>query len=101
MVGVTWTPDVLIIVTESILSFHKLFFEELKKPENFHPMGVATAFLKYSDYLKMYTNYIHGYSKAIDAFHHLMGYKKFSQFVQERSKEADCKYVGCALDTNW
>jgi len=63
----------LVLASDTITSFHALFLKELEKSENFSVDGFALTFLKFSDYLKLYTPYINGYNRAMASYDALVG----------------------------
>lgn len=80
---------------DGIVGFHQILLEELDSsvakatPTN-QVDAVAQIFLKFCDFMKMYTSYINNYEKSLHALTLLGENKKWSKFLQEtRSKSKD------------
>ena len=70
---------------EIIACFHEKFLVELKSsPEP------GDVFLRFADFLKMYTQYTRSYDKTIEAFHSLRSNSRFKTFLESRRKDGAC-----------
>lgn len=62
---------------ESLANFHKVFCEDLMSPD----CSIATHFLKYADYLKMYCNYATGYNDLLKDHTRISNHSKLQKFL--------------------
>ena len=69
---------------ETIANFHEVFLQELEKSRN----NIASVFLKFGAFLKMYTKYINEYNQSVQTLNDLVASnKKVADFLeQKRSK---------------
>ncbi len=70
---------------EDLYNFHKLFFSTLK--EQITAAGIANTFLKYADFLKMYTLFVNNYDRCCDAVDRLRKNDKFQSFLAHARKD--------------
>mmetsp|Transcript_8901 Transcript_8901/g.13292 ORF Transcript_8901/g.13292 Transcript_8901/m.13292 type:complete len:532 (-) Transcript_8901:181-1776(-) len=68
---------------KSIHAFHMLFVPKLKETKD-----IGAAFVKYADYLKIYTEYINHYAEVINTLSELRKQKKFTNFIRGARKSA-------------
>jgi hypothetical protein len=79
--------DRIFLNVDSILSFHRIFLAELEKEENFCVLGLSIAFLRFADFLKLYTLYINGYPQSSAALTQLQdSNRKFAAFLAKASE---------------
>ncbi len=74
---------------KSIYAFHEVFLPYLSKTED-----VGACFLKFADFLKIYTEYINNYSKIIETLSSLRKNRKFSNFLKAARKKATMEITG-------
>uniref|UniRef100_A0A7S3ZCI0 DH domain-containing protein n=1 Tax=Lotharella globosa TaxID=91324 RepID=A0A7S3ZCI0_9EUKA len=74
---------------KGIYSFHQLFFPFMQKTED-----VGDCFVKYADYLKIYTEYINHYADVIQTLSELRKNKKFTNFLKTARKSASSEITG-------
>lgn len=65
---------------ETLASFHQTFLHDLEMTDN-----IPKIFIKYAVYFKLYTHYLNGYDKCLQALDDLRSHKKFSVFMGEVS----------------
>eukprot|EP00467_Chlorarachnion_reptans_P002223 CAMPEP_0114523078 /NCGR_PEP_ID=MMETSP0109-20121206/21094_1 /TAXON_ID=29199 /ORGANISM="Chlorarachnion reptans, Strain CCCM449" /LENGTH=550 /DNA_ID=CAMNT_0001704359 /DNA_START=177 /DNA_END=1829 /DNA_ORIENTATION=- len=66
-----------------IYNFHMLFCPYMKESED-----IGSCFIKYADYLKIYTEFINHYGNIIETLSELRKNKKFTNFLKIARKEA-------------
>jgi hypothetical protein len=74
---------------EILASFHSRFLMEMEQTRD-SEAGIGTAFEKYADFLKMYTQYLNGYEESLRVINSLQGNKKFKTFLESRRKDTEC-----------
>mmetsp|Transcript_18872 Transcript_18872/g.26282 ORF Transcript_18872/g.26282 Transcript_18872/m.26282 type:complete len:316 (-) Transcript_18872:201-1148(-) len=68
---------------KSIYSFHQIFFPFMQKSSD-----IGSCFLKYADYLKIYTEYINHYADVIECLSELRKNRNFINFLRTARKNA-------------
>jgi len=63
---------------ELLASFHTTFLMALQQNQK----KISTVFLKYADYLKLYTNYLNGYETALENLNSLKANRRFQEFLK-------------------
>jgi hypothetical protein len=76
---------------EDIASFHELFLGELRRAAQRGVTEAAEAFLKYADFLKMYTVYVNNYDRCCDTVAELRKNDKFQHFLTQVRQDKACQ----------
>ena len=73
-----------------LTQFHTIFLTDIKSITS-NKSNISTVFLQYADFLKMYTQYLNSYEKAIATINSLRDNKKFQNFLKTKIVELNGK----------
>jgi hypothetical protein len=74
---------------EIICGFHEKFLNELQNSQE----NIGQTFVKFSDFLKMYSDYISHYEQALQVLHQLSSSASFRDFVKKTAEHPKCKNI--------